>query len=62
MSLKMGNIVCRRCSVRQITQLRICIFSKNINMFCHLSQVKQIVFHCIKNIDLYAVAEKGVSI
>ena len=32
----MDNIVCGRCSVSQITQLRRCIFSKNINIFRHL--------------------------
>ena len=36
MSLKMDNIVCGRCSVSQITQFRRCLFSKNINIFCHL--------------------------
>ena len=35
MSLKM-NIVCGRCSASQITQFRRCIFSSNINIFCHL--------------------------
>ena len=36
MSLKMGNIVCGRCSVSQITQFKRCIFSKNINIIRHL--------------------------
>ena len=36
MSLKMDNIVCGRCSVRQITQFRISIFSENVNIFSHL--------------------------
>ena len=32
----MDNTVCGRCSVRQITQFRRCIFSKNIFIFRHL--------------------------
>ena len=32
----MDNIVCGRCSVRQITQIRRCIFFLNINIFRHL--------------------------
>ena len=32
----MDNIVCGRCSASQIVQIRICIFSKNINIFRHL--------------------------
>ena len=36
MSLKMDHIVCGRRSISQITQFRRCLFSKNINIFCHL--------------------------
>ena len=32
----MDNIVCGRCSVSQITQLRRCIFAKKLNIFRHL--------------------------
>ena len=36
MPLKMGNIVCGGRSIGQITQFRRCLFSKNINISCHL--------------------------
>ena len=36
MSLKMDNILCGRCSVRQITQIRRCRFFLNNDIFCHL--------------------------
>ena len=36
MSLEIDNIVCSRCSVRQITKFKRCIFLKNINIFRHL--------------------------
>ena len=36
MSLKMDNIVCGRRSIHQITRFKRCLFSKNINIFCHL--------------------------
>ena len=36
MSLKMDNIVCRRCSVRPVTELRRLYFPKSINIFRHL--------------------------
>ena len=32
----MDNIVCSGRSISQITQIRRCLFSKNINFFCHL--------------------------
>ena len=36
MSLKMDNMVCVRCSISQIIQFKRCLFSKIINIFCHL--------------------------
>ena len=36
MSLKMDNIVCGRCSVRQKTQFKISTFSGNVNIFRQL--------------------------
>ena len=36
MSLKVDNVVCGRRSICQITEFIRCLFSKNINIFCHL--------------------------
>ena len=36
MSLKMDNMVCGGRPVSQIIQFKICLFSKNINIFRHL--------------------------
>ena len=35
MSLKTDNMVCGRCSVSQGAQFKRCVFSKNMNIFCH---------------------------
>ena len=32
----MDNLVCGGCSVKEIIQVRRCILSKDINIFCHL--------------------------